>query len=613
MRTLFLVSTLCLTVLILLVLGLTACVDSNSSTSETADAAATVAPEDGVTMNEVVGAFQGGDVAEAVRLLEIMVVEQPENARAWSVLGQARGTLAGQGPEADDALLQAAVDAYTRALELDPTQRGAALGLAGLAARRGDTEQALARLEELAAAGDVDLSQVELNPNFAALVGDPRFQALPPTAEDFDGPAFVEPVRVLHEWRGEAQGDTFGWIARRLGDGSAGDVDGDGVADLTTSAPNKQLHDEQLEDLPNAGRVYVYSGKTGDLLWTRDGTTAGALLGQGIETAGDVNGDGRSDVLAAAPGANVAYVFDGRDGSTLLEIQGHDGEQFGRHVHGVGDVDGDGHSDLLIGAPRFDPSETLQDAGRAALFSGKDGSLLRQWLGQEAGDRLGEAVAGSMVGSENGRHPVFILGAPDAGEGDRGRVYVYTELAAQDGSSETVGEGANFIIDSDEQGAELGGMFLSVIGDLDADGVDDVYASDWAHGALGPQTGRIVVHSGATGEQLLELTGEASGNGFGIGPADAGDADGDGHDDLLVGAWQHASAAPAGGKAYLYSGRDGSLLRTWTCQVMGDTFGFDATRLDDVDGDGKMDYLLTSAWSAVNGPRAGRMFVLAGE
>lgn len=447
----------------------------------------------------------------------------------------------------------------------------------------------------------------------ASTPDDPHSQVLPPTAADSDGPVFVEPTRVLHEWRGEAPGDTFGWIARRLGDGSAGDVDGDGIADLTTSAPNKQLHDEQAGDLANAGRVYVYSGKTGELLWTRDGTTAGALLGQGIETAGDVNGDGKPDVLAAAPGANVAYVFDGRDGSTLLEIQGHDGEQFGRHVHGVGDVDGDGHSDLLIGAPRFDPSEALQDAGRAALYSGKDGSLLRQWLGEEAGDRLGEAVAGSMVGAGDAKHPILILGAPDAGEGERGRVYVYTQLAKLDGSSQTAGDGAAFVIDSDEQGAELGGMFLSVIGDVDADGADDVYASDWAHGGLGPQTGRIVVHSGATGEQLLALTGEASGNGFGIGSADAGDADGDGHDDLIVGAWQHASAAPAGGRAYLYSGKDGSLLRTWTCQVMGDTFGFDATRLDDVDGDGKMDYLLTSAWSAVEGPRSGRMFVIAGE
>ena len=59
-------------------------------------------------------------------------------------------------------------------------------------------------------------------------------------------------------------------------------------------------------------------------------------------------------------------------------------------------------------------------------------------------------------------------------------------------------------------------------------------------------TGRIYVHSGADGKRLMTLTGESDGDGFGIGPADAGDVDGDGHDDLAIGAWQHSSAAPGG-------------------------------------------------------------------
>ena len=81
----------------------------------------------------------------------------------------------------------------------------------------------------------------------------------------------------------------------------------------------------------------------------------------------------------------------------------------------------------------------------------------------------------------------------------------------------------------------------------------------------------------------------------------------------MIGAWRHGGAAPAGGKVYVYSGRDGCLMRTITGKVMGETLGFDATGAGDVDGDGVPDLLLTSAWSTVNGARSGRMWLVAGE
>ena len=143
-----------------------------------------------------------------------------------------------------------------------------------------------------------------------------------------------------------------------------------------------------------------------------------------------------------------------------------------------------------------------------------------------------------------------------------------------------------FVIDADDTGAALGAMFLSTVGDIDHDGVPDIYASDFSNAAKGPPTGRIYVHSGADGRRLLTLTGETAGEGFGVGPANAGDVDGDGHDDLIIGAWQYGGAAISGGRAYLYSGKDGHLMKTSRVVFPGDTFGFDAVGIGDVDGDG---------------------------
>ena len=100
-------------------------------------------------------------------------------------------------------------------------------------------------------------------------------------------------------------------------------------------------------------------------------------------------------------------------------------------------------------------------------------------------------------------------------------------------------------------------MFVSVPGDMDGDGVPDVYLSDWSNTAKGPSTGRVYVHSGKDGHRLFTFTGETAGEGFGTSPSNAGDVNGDGRADLIVGAWQYSGVAPSGGRAYLYSGRDG--------------------------------------------------------
>jgi hypothetical protein len=87
--------------------------------------------------------------------------------------------------------------------------------------------------------------------------------------------------------------------------------------------------------------------------------------------------------------------------------------------------------------------------------------------------------------------------------------------------------------------------------------------------------------------------------------------DGDGYADLIVGAWQYSGAAIGGGRTYLYSGKNGSLLKTFTCRIPGDTFGFDAVTMGDIDGTGGTDFLITSGWSGVRGFHSGRVFIIS--
>jgi len=483
--------------------------------------------------------------------------------------------------------LDKALAAFALVRQPRPARLQAVFAVAAIHAGRNRIDEALDSLRVLKQTGAFDMDLVQTTPGLEKLRGDPRLASVMFQPADFANP-FVEPVKIIHEWVGETKGDQFSWIARGIGD-----VDGDRVGDIVTSAPSFGANGQP----GGPAKVYVYSGKTGKLLWTQTGSP-NERLGTGLEGAGDVDGDGAGDVVAGAPGAGKAYVYSGRDGRVLFALTGESpNDGFGQSASAAGDVNGDGRADVIIGAPGANTNG--QGAGRAYVFSGKDGARLFTLDGEAAGDAFGSIVAGQKGGQ---RTPILV-GAPGAGARNTGRVYTF------DPTTRT----AQWVIDSDSSGAALGAMFTSIVGDVNGDKVPDVYASDFAHASSGPSTGRVYLHSGANGRRLFQLSGERAGDGFGIGSADVGDVNRDGFDDVLVGAWQHSSSAQSGGKVYLYSGKDGSLLRAITGRVPGETFGFDATGVGDIDGDGVIDLLITSTWSNIRGFRSGRMFVISGK
>ncbi|KPL04056.1 MAG: hypothetical protein AMJ90_02025, partial [candidate division Zixibacteria bacterium SM23_73_2] len=321
----------------------------------------------------------------------------------------------------------------------------------------------------------------------------------------------------------------------------AGDVYGDGYDDLIIGARFNDVGGD------NAGRAYVYSGKTGGLLYTLTGEAAGDNFGVSVSGAGDVDNDGYFDLIVGANGndaggssAGRAYVYSGQTGGLLYTFTGEaQYDYFGHSVSGAGDVDNDGHFDLIVGAYINDAGGS--DAGRAYVYSGQTGGLLYTFTGEAANDYFGYSVSGA--GDVNGDgYFDLIVGANgnDAGGSDAGRAYVYS---GQTGNllytftGEAVGD--NF------------GISVSRAGDVDGDGYSDLIVG--AYFAGGNVAGRAYVYSGQTGDFLYTFPGEAAGDYFGCSVSGAGDLDNDGYFDLIVGAWRNDAGGTNAGRAYVYT------------------------------------------------------------
>ena len=392
------------------------------------------------------------------------------------------------------------------------------------------------------------------------------------------GAQFVEPdVEVLHLFEGDQVGDAFGWVAADLGD-----LDGDGVHDVAIPAISRN---------GSAGRVSVYSGADGALLHQIDGQP-GEVRGYCVESAGDVDGDGVPDYIV---GGGRVEVYSGADHTLLLDLTATTG--FASAVRGGGDLDGDGLGDLLVG--RQGASLSFPAAGRVFALSGADGSLLWARDGDAASWLLGSAL-GALGDVSGDGVPDLVAGAFGAGPAHGGEAYL---LDGTDGSTLRV------LAPIDPAGALFFGQFFaSGAGDVDRDGVSDAFVADYG-AAQG--TGEATIYSGRTGRVLRHFAGFHPGDGLGPGRGIA-DVNGDRIADVIVAAYTSSDGAPAAGKAYVFSGRSGALLRTFTDERAGDNFGVDALALGDTDGDGLTDFLVTAAGRSFAGLEAGRAYLLAG-
>ncbi|WP_346289654.1 hypothetical protein [Sphaerothrix gracilis] len=395
---------------------------------------------------------------------------------------------------------------------------------------------------------------------------------------------------------------------------SLGDINGDGFDDLIIGAFNADANGNA-----NAGESYVVFGSSqsfdasldlaalnGSNGFALSGIAAFDLSGISVSGAGDINGDDIDDLIIGASGANISsagesYVvfgssqgfgtnfnlanLNGSNGFTLIGVD--PGDQSGRSVSGAGDVNGDGIDDLIVGARSADPNGSLSGEsyvvfGRSqgfgstldlAALNGNNGFVIN---GVAADDQSGIAVSGAGDINGDGLADVVISSplADPSGKSNAGASYVVygsdqgfnasLELADLDGSN-------GFVI----EGISPGNLLASAVdkaGDINGDGVDDLILGNSSADPNGQGNAgeSYVIFGNPLGfGSSLDLTTLNGSNGFvieGVVPGDvaggsvsgAGDVNGDGIDDLIVGSSANANGLVNSGRSYVIFGRQSS-------------------------------------------------------
>ncbi len=310
---------------------------------------------------------------------------------------------------------------------------------------------------------------------------------------------------------------------------------------------------------------------------TLAGTSPGDQFGFSVAYVGDINGDGISDLAVGAPGtdpgslvdAGSVYLLSGATGTLIRRIDGALAEgAFGFAVAAAGDINGDGVPDILVGAPGPNGS-----TGQAFVISGADGSVLLTLTGTAAGDQFGWAVAG--VGDVDGDGvPDLLIGAPSADPGgltDAGSAFLFS--------------GAMGTLITQFDGAVAGnalGFAVGSPGDVNGDGFPDLLlgASQASPGGQAEAGQALLISGQAPFPTLLTLNGAGAGDGLGWFVAPAGDFNGDGVPDLIVGApGADPSSLIDAGSLFIVCGATGTILRQINGQAAGDSLGVSAAAI----------------------------------
>lgn len=488
---------------------------------------------------------------------------------------------------------------------------GAAAGLTNTAIHRLERNVSAAHFgRSIAGAGDINGDGYS-----DVVVGAPDWLNVNPDA----GAAFIyyggatnlggglNPAPGLTFFGSTVANGSFGWSVA-----CAGDVNGDGYSDVAVSAyydANGQAQE---------GTVRVFHGGAGGLNTTAatviESNQANAWLGRWVSTAGDMNGDGYADLLVGVElwsnpepleGAIMLYFGSAlgipSTASMTFELNSG-GANVGSCVSTAGDVNGDGYSDMILGARIYGAS------GAAAIYHGGPYSMnlaaSRSWAGSAAGNLLGSSVANA--GDVNGDgYADAIYGAPQASNGQAGEGMAYLHLGSTTGLSTL----PSTTLEVNVAGAQFGAS-VATAGDVNGDGYSDVIVGAPNSGA----SGRAYVFMGSPGGlaavPILTLIGPVAASRFGASVSSAGDINSDGYSDVVIG-------APDAASAYIHMGAVAGLMAAPMATVneppVGDLFGASVGTAGDVNGDGFSDVIIGAPMYTNGQTNEGVAFVYHGS
>lgn len=463
----------------------------------------------------------------------------------------------------------------------------------------------------------------------------------------------------------------------------AGDVNGDGRADIIIG---DRWADPYLKT--NAGAAYVVlSVPTGTLNgelrsingpkgFTLMGYYPSQALGSAVANAGDFNGDGFDDVIVGAnkasplgrPEAGETYIIFGKEGAsfdslTSSEFDGSNGfrivgvkayDESGFSVSSAGDINDDGFDDLLVGVINDDFNANEAGSvyilfGAASFSSGEyqiDKMNKVRLNGETGGDRCGFSVSAGGDINGDGIDDIIVsaLYARPSGRTNAGKSYVVfgrktfpndvMELSGLDGSNGITLNGVDV--------GDGSGYAVSGAGDFNGDGFDDiiigapwgdvdgVFDSGEAYVVFGKAffTSRTVELAGLDGSTGIVLHGTAAvSNLFGASVAGIGDINGDGFDDIIVGAYLNDRGLGDSGAAFVFFGKASFTSNTLTVTALdgsngfvipgiaaGDNLGRSVSGAGDVNGDGLADFIVGAPWADADGVfDAGQAYVVFGR